>query len=135
MIDNVYMHYVVVYGVQDNLLLIADPENGKLKKSIENFCKEWTGVLLLMTPNVNYQPKRESCRSKYLCAYVLARKIFDFSYRVSFFIYQFIWYREFILFSRYFRLFYSIQSVVPPEHRLNWFDYYLSFSNSIRVYP
>ena len=59
MIDNAYMHYVVVYGVQDNLLLIADPGNGKLKKSIENFCKEWTGVLLLMTPNVNYQPKKE----------------------------------------------------------------------------
>lgn len=58
-IDQAYMHYVVIYEVKDNMLLIADPGKGKLKKSITDFSKEWTGVLLLMTPANEYHPKKE----------------------------------------------------------------------------
>ena len=58
-INKTYMHYVVVYGVKENKLLIADPAEGKMKKSIENFSEEWSGVLLLMTPKNSYQPTKE----------------------------------------------------------------------------
>lgn len=59
LIDNSYMHYVVVYGVEKDILLIADPSKGKEKKSISEFSKEWTGVVLLMAPNDSYQPSTE----------------------------------------------------------------------------
>ena len=58
-IDDTYMHYVVVYGVKGDTLLIADPGQGKLKKKITDFDHEWTGVLLLMTPAAEYQPSKE----------------------------------------------------------------------------
>lgn len=58
-IDNTFMHYVVVYGVKGDTLLIADPGRGKLKKSIDEFAQEWTGVLLLTTPAADYRPSKE----------------------------------------------------------------------------
>lgn len=55
------MHYVVVYGIKGDTLLIADPDPtvGKVKKSMEEFSKEWTGVLLLPTPKESYTPTKE----------------------------------------------------------------------------
>ncbi|MEX1567805.1 peptide cleavage/export ABC transporter, partial [Enterococcus sp. C42(2024)] len=58
-IDNKYPHYVVVYGIKDTELLIADPGRGKLKKSVIEFNKEWTGVVLIPTPKEIYQPTKE----------------------------------------------------------------------------
>ena len=62
LIDDRYMHYVVVYGVKNENLLIVDPAKGKEKKSIKDFSKEWTGVLLLMNPGASYQPSIEKVR-------------------------------------------------------------------------
>lgn len=58
-VDNSYMHYVVVYDVNGENLLIADPAKGKKKQTIEDFSKEWTGVLLLPTPKDCYTPSKE----------------------------------------------------------------------------
>lgn len=49
----------MIYGVKNNKLLIADPANGKIQKTIKKISKEWTGVLLLMKPSSNYQPIKE----------------------------------------------------------------------------
>ncbi|WP_260606542.1 cysteine peptidase family C39 domain-containing protein, partial [Enterococcus faecalis] len=48
LIDNKYMHYVVIYEIKGETLLIADPDptKGKIKKTIKEFSKEWTGILL-----------------------------------------------------------------------------------------
>ncbi|MEN2278260.1 peptide cleavage/export ABC transporter [Enterococcus faecalis] len=61
LIDNKYMHYVVVYDVKGKTLLIADPDStkGRVKKTIEEFSKEWTGILLLPTPKESYTPSKE----------------------------------------------------------------------------
>lgn len=45
--------------MKGNQLFIADPAKGKVKKSIEEFAKEWTGVLLLASPKESYQPSIE----------------------------------------------------------------------------
>lgn len=58
-VENKYMHYVVVYGLRENTLLIFDPAKGKIKKTIMEFSNEWTGVLLLPTPKDDYQPSKE----------------------------------------------------------------------------
>lgn len=58
-VENKYMHYVVVYGLRENTLLIFDPAKGKLKKTIMEFSNEWTGVLLLPTPKDDYHPSKE----------------------------------------------------------------------------
>ena len=37
----------VIYETKGNVLWIADPANGKNRKTIEAFQKEWTGILTL----------------------------------------------------------------------------------------
>lgn len=58
-IDNSYQHYVVVYGIEKDKLIIADPAKGMEYKTIEEFSKEWTGVTLLISPSDNYVPIKE----------------------------------------------------------------------------
>lgn len=43
-------HYVVVYQVSRNHVLIADPARGKRKLSHSVFLKDWTGFALLLSP-------------------------------------------------------------------------------------
>ncbi|MBF2529387.1 peptide cleavage/export ABC transporter [Listeria seeligeri] len=59
LIENSYMHYVVVYKIKGKTLFIDDPAKGKIKKTIEEFAKEWTGILLLPTPKDAYVPSKE----------------------------------------------------------------------------
>lgn len=59
LVDNSYMHYVVIYKTKGNVLWIADPANGKNRKTIEAFQKEWTGILLLPMPRETYIPIKE----------------------------------------------------------------------------
>lgn len=59
LLDNSYLHYVVVYKVKGNTLFIADPAKGKVKITVAEFAKEWTGVLLFPTPKEDYQPTKE----------------------------------------------------------------------------
>ncbi|MDR2144837.1 MAG: peptidase domain-containing ABC transporter [Tannerella sp.] len=45
------LHFVVIYKYTDRYIEIMDPGEGRLiKKSHEEFQKEWTGVLILMLP-------------------------------------------------------------------------------------
>ena len=49
-------HFVVIYKVTKNFILVMDPDDGKLyKKSYEEFQKEWTGVLILVRPNETFE--------------------------------------------------------------------------------
>ncbi|MBO1126595.1 peptide cleavage/export ABC transporter [Enterococcus faecalis] len=59
LVDNSYMHYVVIYKIKGNKLWIADPASRKNKKTIEEFEKEWTGILLIPSPRENYTPIKE----------------------------------------------------------------------------
>ena len=59
LIDDSFMHYVVVYDVKGDFLYIADPAKGRYKQSIESFQKVWTGVLLLPTPKESYKSSKE----------------------------------------------------------------------------
>jgi len=49
-------HYVVIYEVTKKHILVMDPGDGKLhKKTHEVFLKEWTGVLVLLLPEENFE--------------------------------------------------------------------------------
>lgn len=55
-VKEVLHHFVVIYKVTDEFILIMDPADGKLhKKSHEAFKKEWTGILILMRPAETFQ--------------------------------------------------------------------------------
>ncbi|WPJ90550.1 cysteine peptidase family C39 domain-containing protein [Facklamia hominis] len=49
-IDGAFFHYVVVYGMKNGKLLLADPAKGKIERTPEEFSFIWTGILLTTTP-------------------------------------------------------------------------------------
>lgn len=54
-IKEVLHHYVVIYEVTKTRIKIMDPADGKIQlKTHEKFKKEWTGVLVLLMPKVDF---------------------------------------------------------------------------------
>ena len=55
-VKEILHHFVVIYKVTDKYIQVMDPADGKLiKKTHEEFKKEWTGVLILMHPSETFQ--------------------------------------------------------------------------------
>jgi ATP-binding cassette subfamily B protein len=49
-------HFVVIYKVSKTHIRIMDPADGRiLKKPLEDFVKEWTGVLMILVPNDDFK--------------------------------------------------------------------------------
>ncbi len=54
-VKEVLHHYVVIYELTKTHITIMDPAYGKLlKKSHEEFRKDWTGVLVILEPEENF---------------------------------------------------------------------------------
>lgn len=49
-IGNSYYHYVTVYKVTSNYILLADPADKIKKVSFDKFYEEWTGISIVMYP-------------------------------------------------------------------------------------
>ncbi|MEW9939554.1 peptidase domain-containing ABC transporter [Clostridium butyricum] len=54
-VDNAFLHYVVIHKVTKKEVLIADPAKGIVKYRPDDFFKIWTGVLILMIPSVDFK--------------------------------------------------------------------------------
>ncbi len=53
-------HYVVIYSVKKGVVKYMDPGDGRMhKKTITEFEKEWTGVLVLLMPNDDFKKGNE----------------------------------------------------------------------------
>lgn len=49
-IINNYKHFIVVYKITNNHIMIMDPAKGLIKMSITDFSKIWTSFILIFTP-------------------------------------------------------------------------------------
>jgi ABC-type bacteriocin transporter len=59
-INEKLQHFVVIYKINKEFVFIMDPAHGKiLKKSHDEFRKEWTNVLILLVPNDEFQKGNE----------------------------------------------------------------------------
>ncbi len=55
------LHYVVIYEVKKDKIRIMDPGTGTLEwRSLEDFNKEWTGVLVLLMPRDDFEKGNKS---------------------------------------------------------------------------
>jgi ATP-binding cassette subfamily B protein len=54
------LHFVVVYDIGDKTIKIADPGEGKLSLSRDDFMKEWTGYAVFMSPKSDFVPRKET---------------------------------------------------------------------------
>lgn len=54
-------HYVVIYKVSPTYIEIMDPGIGKVvRKPFDEFCSEWSGVLILLSPSGGFIARNES---------------------------------------------------------------------------
>jgi len=53
-------HYVVVYKVKKNNIVIADPATGIKRIKIDTFIETWSGVLFLLEPEAKFYSTHES---------------------------------------------------------------------------
>ena len=51
LINKQYAHFVVVYKIKNNSVVLMDPSKGKVVMKINDFFKLWTGYILLIKPN------------------------------------------------------------------------------------
>ena len=59
-VRNQLQHYVVIYEVTKSFIKIMDPGTGKFhKKTLDEFKKEWTGVLVLLLPEEGFKKGSE----------------------------------------------------------------------------
>lgn len=59
-VDGSLLHYVVIHKITKKQVVIADPAKGIVKKSLEEFFKEWTGMLILLVPAQTFQKGKET---------------------------------------------------------------------------
>jgi len=59
-VKEVLHHYVVIYDVSKTHITVMDPADGRMhKRNIEDFLKEWTGVLILLLPDESFKKGNE----------------------------------------------------------------------------
>jgi ABC-type bacteriocin transporter len=58
--SGVLLHFVVVYGLNEKNVKVADPGKGKLRLSRDDFLKLWTGYAVFMSPKADFTPKQEA---------------------------------------------------------------------------
>lgn len=51
LVNNNYSHFVTVYKIKNNKLLIMDPAKGRVIIDINSFIKLWTGYVMIFRPN------------------------------------------------------------------------------------
>lgn len=72
--DNGYtlLHYVVIKSIKNGKVEIWDPniDRKKQKKTIEEFCKEWTGYAIFLNPDRNIKFEKEKDNSSLLLKFL-----------------------------------------------------------------
>ncbi len=58
-VEGTLLHYVVIHKITKKQVIVADPGKGIVKFVPEEFFKIWTGVLILMVPNVTFNKGNE----------------------------------------------------------------------------
>ncbi len=59
-VDGTLLHYVVIHKISKKQVLVADPGKGMISYTPEDFLKVWTGVFILMVPNVSFSKGNET---------------------------------------------------------------------------
>lgn len=58
-VEGKLLHYVVIHKITKNEIIIADPAKGIVKYTPDEFFEIWTGVLILLVPDITFQKGNE----------------------------------------------------------------------------
>ncbi len=79
-------HFVVIFKISKNYVVIGDPAKDLLKLELEDFYKDFTGVLLLLKPNQEFASgkiKGEKIFSRFVKLLLPQKKLFVYSVLAS----------------------------------------------------
>ena len=63
-----YHHFVVLEGIENGRVLLADPANGMRSEPIGVFESEWSGIFFLITSNIDQGQKSFNSDQKWAAA-------------------------------------------------------------------
>lgn len=86
--ENMFEHYVVVYGIRNGKVIIGDPAKGKVKHKEDYFFKLWTGHIVTFTKNASFKKgnERRGSFSKFTRLITCQKKLIVWVALISFFI-------------------------------------------------
>ena len=58
-VDEKYTHFVVIYKLKKDSVILGDPAHGLVTVPIDKFIKEWTGVIITFMPTVSFKKTSE----------------------------------------------------------------------------
>ncbi len=58
-VDGLYLHYMVLFEVNDKGVVLGDPANGQVDMSWENFLRIWTGQVMTLEPTENFMENKK----------------------------------------------------------------------------
>ena len=70
--ENGLLHYVVILEVNERDVRVMNPATGEIeKRTKEDFCKEWTGVLIILVPDDDFEATNEKVSNTARLFYLL----------------------------------------------------------------
>lgn len=87
--NEMYSHFVVVYNIKNNKVIIGDPAKPKIKKvDIKSFIKNWQGQIITFSPNQSFKKgnKRKHTLTKYFKLITRQKKLLSVVIIISLFI-------------------------------------------------
>ena len=73
--DGMYSHYVVVFKITKERIIVGDPSNGLMEMKWKDFKKIYTGKIIILKPSVNFtETKKYSNKYKFLIDMLLENK-------------------------------------------------------------
>lgn len=58
-VDGKFAHFVVIYKLKEDSVILGDPAYGLVTVKIDKFIKEWTGVIITFMPTVSFKKTSE----------------------------------------------------------------------------
>lgn len=77
-----FSHFVVIHKINKNTVTILDPAKGIIKKKIDEFFKDFDGIILLLVPNKEFVPgknKNEGLLSQFIKLLLPQKSLFFYS--------------------------------------------------------
>lgn len=82
-------HFVVVYKITDKYVIVGDPAKDLIKQEMDKFWNEFTGVLLILKPDTQFQRgnlKQEKMITRFIRLLIPQKKLFIYSILASVFL-------------------------------------------------
>ena len=116
-LKNGYNHYVVIYKITKNKVVIMDPSKGKVVESKKDFYQNWTNVLLIFYPKrkITVFEKGENLLNLFIKIFYHEKKLFIYIIIFSIFLTIFT-----VIGSYYFQI--MVEAIT-----LNYYKSYLKF--------